>query len=875
MSLGRLDHFEVLEFLGGGGIGYVYLAHDSHLDCDVALKVLREDHASDPAHCVRLLDEARALAKLDHPNIVGILDCGEAAPDPPGFLWPDTPGPHPAKVVYLAMRYVEGRDLSEAIAERRPSLQGAIDWAKQIARGLEAAHARGVVHRDLKPANIRVTPAGELKLVDFGLASSGRRGADSMEPTQSLTREVIVGTIGYSAPEQCSEAGHVDPRCDLFSLGVILYELVTGRRPFEGDSVIEVLYEIANREPPPMGRYARGVPDELERIVGKLLQKDPQRRYQSAHEVLTDLENLRTTALRAPAPHADGRRSSWRRHLGPVAVGVALVVVLVGVGELVFRPRLPETVAIAEFENLTGDPGMDRVAKGLGLDLMTSLVQTCRVTVIVSTLLDADRKPVRDPIRIAKEYGASAVLLGTLDQGGGPGPAPVLTLHLRIVRGSDSSTRWARRWDAPANDIMALIRSMTAAVATYWPRLPSAEAGTIDAPSARPGAAEEAYLRGLALFWETDPVLRDSSLAEFDRALSLDPEFGRALAYRARAKLAHYLIDRDTTRLAPAEMDARKAAKMPASEIEGRVALARILRERGHAAECIGELRAVLLLNDRNADAYIELGNAYAKLGEMDHAREYHRQSVELQPANPRAWRAYGRFLLQTVSDLPEAEKAFRMEIKLAPEANRGYETVALVLMQQCRYAEALAMYARRPKPDAKSPDLAGNRGTSYFFNGNYDLALKDFLEAVSGSPEDGVWRINLGDVYTHLGRRGDALREYRLAQGYFERDMATDPEDVVGRSRYAKALAKSGDGARARHEIDRCVAADPWRNAEAVHDLAMALTICGERERALAALDTLVNARGFSPCLVAVEDEFAGLHEDPRFLKLVGGTKH
>lgn len=871
MALGRLDHFEVLSYLGGGGMSHVYLAHDERLDCDVALKVLREDHASDPSHRVRLLAEARALAKLDHENIVGILGCGEATPVPAGFLWPDQSGPHPASVVYLAMRYIEGRDLSDAMRAHRLPIDRSIDWARQIARGLEAAHAHGVVHRDLKPANIRVTPADVLKIVDFGLASSRRRLVDSVAPTQSPSRDVIIGTVGYSAPEQGGEAGHADPRCDLFSLGVILFEMVTARAPFEGDTVIEVLRQIATHEPPPLSRFARGVPDELERIVAKLLQKDPKKRYQSAHEVLTDLDRLRAPDSRSP----EKRWWLLPRRFGPLAAGVVVVVALVGIGELAIKARLPETVAIAEIENSTGDPAMDRVAKGLGLDLMTSLVQACRVTVVVSTLRDAHGLPIQDARRIAREYGASSVLLGTLHIENDAAPAPLFSLHLRIVRASDNTTRWAKNWDAPATDIVGLVRQMTTSVTDYWPGLQGAEARAVDALAARPQEAEEAYLRGRAFLEETDPGLRDSSLVHFDRALALDPEFGRALAGRARAKLAAYLRDRDTTRLGPAERDARRAAQMPASEIEGRIALARVLRERGRMIESISELQAALRLNDGYAETYTQLGESYGKLGEMDHAREYFRRSLDMQPASPKAWRAYGRYLLMTASDLPGAEQAFRREIQLNPDANRGYENLGFVYTQQCRYAEAIAIYAKRPRPGEKSLDLAGNRGTAHFFNGNYELALKDYLAAVSDSPEDGNWRINLGDVYAHLGRRDDALREYRAAQGYFERDMTTDPEDVVVRARHAKSLAKIGEAARARQEAGRCIAAGPWRNAEAVHDLAMAFALCGERDMALAALDTLVSTRGFSACLVAAEDEFATLRGDARFRRLVGGTKH
>ncbi len=871
MSLGRLDHFEVLRFLDGGGMGDVYLAHDEHLDCDVALKVLREEPAGVGSHRTRLLGEARSLAKLDHANIVGILDCGEAAPDPPGFLWPDQPGPHPEKVVYLAMRFVEGVDLSEALASRRLPLERAVDWAIQIAAGLEAAHARGVVHRDLKPGNIRVTPDGVLKIVDFGLAGSLRSRVDSLARTESLTREIVLGTVGYGAPEQAERADHTDPRCDLFSLGVILYEMVSGQPPFVGDSAVEVLREVQTADPPPMARFARHVPPELERIVAKLLEKDPRNRYQSAHEVRTDLEKLpRTPGTQGLKKDRPPRPSPFPP---PVLARLVLVLVLAAAAAAVawlLRPR-PETLVLVEFENLTKDPALDLLAKGLTFDLETSLVQFCKVNIVVSTLKERDGTLVRDPDKVAREYGATSVLIGSLMRVEDQSPGGSLKLHLRIVHAANHSTAHAWDFHAPQNNPLAIVRDLTAQVVAILPRLNTANAAALDDAAARRWPAQEAYLRGLALFWHTDPALRDSAGVEFDRALALEPDFGRALAGRARVELADYLRDRDTTRLGRAERDARAAAAMPASEIEGRIALGRILRERGRTAESIAELLAASHLNGRNAEPYTELGMAYAKLGDMDLAREAFGRSVEIQPRSPRAWRAYGRFLMQTVSDLPAAENAFRKELQLTPDRNRGYETVAAVLSTQCRYKEALAMYAKRPHPEQRSLDLYGNRGTAYYFNGQYDLALRDFLDAVGGMPEDGDWRVNLGDVYEHLGRRDEALKQYRLAVQFFGRDRAVDPENLVARSHEAKALAKAGECPRALLAADSCAAAGPWGNADVVHDLAMVYAICGDRDRAIAALDTLVLARGFSACLVGAEDEFAGLHDDPQFKKLVG----
>lgn len=321
-------------------------------------------------------------------------------------------------------------------------------------------------------------------------------------------------------------------------------------------------------------------------------------------------------------------------------------------------------------------------------------------------------------------------------------------------------------------------------------------------------------------------------------------------------------------------MDARQAVKFTASELDGRLALARILLERGRTAEAIAELRSVLRLNEGVAEAYSLLGAAHRNLGDMDQARRYFQSAVEAEPSSPKAWRALGRFLLLSTADFAAAEKALRMEIQLNPAENRGYEDLAAGYVLQCRYADAIATYAKLPKPGARSLDLANNRGTAYFFNGNFDLALRDFLAAASDAPEDGDWRMSTGDCYARTGHRDDALREYALARRFFERDLVANAGDLDRRARYALSLARCGDLARSREEVDRCVAANPWRDTEVVHYLAKSLAICGERERALAALDTLVNARGASKCLLAVEDEFAGLRADRRFRALVGNPR-
>jgi tetratricopeptide (TPR) repeat protein len=437
------------------------------------------------------------------------------------------------------------------------------------------------------------------------------------------------------------------------------------------------------------------------------------------------------------------------------------------------------------------------------------------------------------------------------------------------VRVRDQVTQWASQWEVGPRGIAELRRQLLQTALAHWPQVQGATAGTRGAFAVRPAAADEAYLRGLGYISSNDPVVRDSSLAQFDEALSLDPSFARAYAGRARAQLAGFLLLRDTTRLAKGEADARRAVELEPDEAEGRLALAQILQNRGRTREALGELRGVAARNQYNAETFKLLGECYAKLGDVKNARDSYQSALELQPTGPRVWRSYGNFLLLKAGDLAGAESAFRREKELAPDDNKGYEDVAAALIMQCRYLEAVAEFASRPEPQRKSVTLHANRGVALYFSGDHTSALRDFLEGVNQAPENADRRLVLGDVYMKLGRRVDAVNEYREARRLLERELVNQPDDVATRASFAMALAKTGDFPRALLEIDRCEAAKLEKHIKVLHVVAKALALCGERDRALGALKTLVNA-GFSRCLLKAEDEFESLKGDPRFQQLV-----
>ena len=296
-----ISHYKVLSELGRGGMGVVYKAEDTKLKRFVALKFLRSDVLEDEEHRERFLREAQAAAALDHPNICTVHEIDEVEGE-----------------TFIAMAFIEGRTVKDKIAERPLKLEEALDITIQTAQGLQAAHEKGIVHRDIKSANLMVTPQGQVKVMDFGLAQLAER-------SQLTKTATILGTPAYMSPEQAQRLP-TDRRTDIWSLGVVIYEMVTGRLPFEGERQQAVLYAIANEEAEPITALRVGVPTELDRIVGKAMAKDARERYQHVGEMLVDLQSLRkereTGASRqAPAALLRGSRAPW--YVALAVVGVA------------------------------------------------------------------------------------------------------------------------------------------------------------------------------------------------------------------------------------------------------------------------------------------------------------------------------------------------------------------------------------------------------------------------------------------------------------------------------------------------------------------------------------------------------------------------
>ncbi|MDQ5870982.1 MAG: protein kinase, partial [Acidobacteriota bacterium] len=525
----RLGPYEILAPLGAGGMGEVYRARDVRLGREVALKVLPEDVAGDPSRLARFEQEARSASALNHPNIVTIYDVGQEG-----------------AVSYIVMELVEGQSIRELLAAGPPPVRRALAIGTQIAEGLARAHAARLVHRDLKPENVMVTPGGLVKILDFGLAKLSPASAD--EPDRSTTRTltkgtepgVILGTAGYMSPEQATGRA-VDFRSDQFSLGAILYELVTGLRAFQKGTAIETLSAIVKDDPPPVSAVSPQAPEGLRWVIERCLAKEPEERYASTRDLARDLANLRdrasesraTSTLTAPRP---ARRKVV---LIPVAAGI-IAIALAGV--LLFRARRPAppngelSLAILPFQNLGGRSEDQYFADGMTESLITDLAKAKNLLVIARNSVFQYRGRAVDVRDVGRDLKVRYVLEGSVQRAGDS-----VRINAQLIDTATGYHLWAEKYDRPLADIFALQDDISRRIAESLQVALGPASRPGERPPTRSLEAYDAYLRAQSHSHRgLEAADVDRAIATFERAIALDPDFSRAHAELANAYVTRF-----------------------------------------------------------------------------------------------------------------------------------------------------------------------------------------------------------------------------------------------------------------------------------------------------------------------------------------------
>ena len=754
----QFGDYRVLSALGRGGMGAVYVAEDLRLHRKVAIKFLTAESLGDTQARQRVFHEARAAAAIDHPNICTIYDVGEAQGE-----------------AFIVMQYVEGQTLGARLVAGPMGVDQAIDVAAEVATALAEAHERGIIHRDVKPQNIMVTSRGQVKVLDFGVARVATTFDGETVTASGLTGtvEAVAGTIPYMSPEQIRNEP-LDGRSDVFSLGVVLHELVTGTRPFGGSGSPDTIAAILTKEPAPFGQLKGGPSPELERIVRKCLEKDRELRYQSARELLADLRRLRRDSGHPAIPSTVVPARSRRPKRYVVAAAVLAGAAVGGVALFKWSAGRDgiKSVAILPFAAVNVAPAMTYQTEGITGGLIETLSRLPDLKVMSrSAVLRYQGRDI-DAGAVGRELAVDAVVTGRV-----VGAGDRLTLDLEMVDADDNSYIWGKQYDLTPATFVAVQRQIPAELsATLRPGTPSsaspARNDTVDQE------AHRLYWLGMESLLKRTQEGSRQAVDHFQKAIDKDPSYAAAYAGLAGAYTAGQgtgLPSNEAHRLGRAA--AVKALELDPGLSDAHVALAGVLvGDDWDFAGTERELRRALELNPSNIAAHHSYSHLLLAVARPDDALAEARKVEELDPVTPLATGHYAYYYLVT-RQFDRSIDYFKRYFRLTTNDPGSLLQFAEALYHKGSTQEALDAYLKGHAANGVSEaelaalkDAIAKRGAPGYLQTRIAQ-----LEA-RGQPEANVTPMTSlsGQLASLYARLGDKQRAFQLLERmYAERDEA------------------------------------------------------------------------------------------------------
>lgn len=796
----RLAHYEIHSQLGAGGMGEVYLALDTKLDRKVALKVLRPDSLAEGLNKRLLLREAQAAAKLEHPNICSVYDVNEAD-----------------SVTFIVMQYIEGESLADKMKRKPLSLGDSLAIAEQAAEGLAEAHAHGIVHRDIKPQNMMLTPRGQLKILDFGLAKQIRSSeeVDTEAPTAARlsTPGLVVGTMPYMSPEQV-RGESLDAASDVFSLGVTLYEMLAGKHPFRDKSAVATMSRILLGEPIPTEQFKAQVSPELELVLSRMLSKDKAARYQNAEEFLTDLRQLParspTNGTKAEATSPDGgssvaqkknavagillkaRRNKWAVLVSALALVSIVISGWLSTGRLESLAILPFTYASSD-PQLMANPDREYISDGMTESIINNMSQLTGLRVIArSSVFRYKGRNLDDAQAIGRDLGVRTVLTGQIKQ---EGDELRVTVELMDVDGNRSI--WGDTFQRKTADIQAVQKEIVRNVSEKLRlKLTGADETQLAKTYTESGEAYEAYLKG-RYHWNkrTDEGFKQAIIF-FREAIDKDPKY--ALAYTGLADC--YTLRSDYGFLAPQE---------------------------GYAL-AKGAVTLALKYDDSLAEAHTSLAAIKAVTDwDWQGSESEYRRAIELNPKYPTAHHWYGAQLF-VLGRTGEA-------------------------LQELKTAQQL---------DPLSLGINKDLAVAHLYARDYDEALRQCQKTLEIEPNFRVMSTYIAQVY-------ELQQRYPEATAELEKAHAAAPEDVEITYGLGQAYALMGRQDEARKILDE-LNQPRAQNVYLPKEAAYLYTLLGDKERAVAILQEAAERHTISVAELKTDPRLAELRKDARIVELL-----
>ena len=840
---GVLSKYRIIAKLGAGGMGEVYKAEDPALLRTVAIKVMSKETDRTPDGETRFLREARAASAFNHPNIVTIYEIGEA-------------GEH----AYIVMEYVEGQSLRDLISKREVKSETVLDIAVQICDALVEAHSRGIIHRDIKPENILLTERGRVKLVDFGLAKtvSGRPVRGGATAAASMTESgTVMGTLSYMSPEQL-RGEHLDERTDIFSFGIVLYELITGELPFTGSNSFEVAASILKDPAFEIGTVPSGLPLGTKGVVSRLLEKRRQDRFASFAEVRTAIDSLKnhtqsvptsgdSTTVELPSPIGSHRSATLAAALRSGSKGSSV----------------PPTVLVLPLQAVGGDESSMFIGIGLAYAITTDLAKIKGLSVLSKSAgagrVDEGGRGARE---LARELGATILLEGEVMRAG-----QTIGVMARLTDAEVGRVIWGSQYRGDAADLFSIQDAVCESVAEALKLSISSEVrDQIARPATTNLDAFEFYSKGRAFLDRHEVVENvDFAIQMFEEALKLDRNFALAYAGLGEAYWRKYHDTHDNVWVDRAISASDRALALDPFQAQVHISLGIIYHGTGKTDSAIEEFERAAKLRSGSDDAFRWLGLCYTRKGEMDLAITCFEKAIEIRPGY---WDNYNDLghAYYTFGRYREASEQFRRVITIQPDNFRGYSNLGSMYYLLGLYEDAVAMY-KRAIEIYPNEDSYANLGTAYFYLERYEDALAAYESALELESRNDVLYRNLGDAYLRVGRKQDAEAQFQIAIGLLSEHLKVNPDDAPRLGDLAICQAKLGDSLNASMSIERAIALEP-HNTNLMYAKAVVYALTGDAEKAIADLGRAL-AHGYSNSEAERDPDLATLRDRQEYKAL------
>ena len=840
MATEIVGRYEIVRPLGAGGMGEVFLARDQTLRRQVAVKRVQ---AGDAKAARSILHEARVAASLEHPNIASIYDVVE----------------HNGQA-HIVMEFVDGMTLSQRMAAGPLTEPQAIHYGRQIAAALAYAHARNVVHCDIKPSNVMISADGVPKVLDFGIA---RR--DSHTATDATTStNLIQGTPPYMAPEVLL-GSEPSQQSDVFGLGVVLYELVSGRRPYEGRGAAAILTAMT-APPPPLDTTVAGVSREFSAIVQRAIHTDRQQRVQSASELKSALDRIASETTHTLQGRGTARPRSAAGKSMALLAGLAIVcaALVAGVPRLAdVRPR-QSVLGVMMFNN-TGDAANDYIAAGMADVMISHLADAPGITVVPRTAMASLTKESQIAEAV-KALGLSHVLTGSIQRSG-----PALRMSISLLADRGAKVEWSRAFDGAVEDVFHLEQRIARETlsALRNERLISAETVNTarDHSPTRSPEAFEAYSHGRVLLERADvPGNIDRAIELFSRATAIDADFTRAHAALGEAYWSKYRTTRDPSWIDRARGATLEALRRDADDPTILLSLAMIDHGTGQIEQAKEGLNKLLAVQPASDEAHRLLGRIYSEQSNFDRAIEELREADRIRPNYPLTIRALAIAYLDKGSTSDAIASLIRLT-DLQPDNASAFQLLGAAYHTAGDADRALTAYQRA---NALAPRAAAysNIGIIHHERGEYGAAVDAYKKAISLQPREAITHRNLADAYWASGDHAAARQSYADALGIATSALKINASNARTHALVAFCQAKLGRTSDAIASIRRAIALAPQDN-EVVYKYGVILLLAGQQAEALDALERSVKL-GHARSQLTRDRDLDAIRNDPRFAALV-----